>query len=229
MKRGTAIVVILILIISLAIIIFSSSELSKPLKTGTQEVENAEELKSYINIEPCGSTPDGNYIIKITNNNSEPIYISTLNTTYTNKDGNTVEKDFTSGKGIAVNSFSEIVIYNSDLGEEYAQSLTHDFNYNLSDISSYTKYYLYKNFEINANNTGDKITLQVKNNNDEISKDLSINVLYYENGQIVNCVTVNSEKGSTIPPGESTSINVDYPSVEFDSYEVYFINASRNI
>ena len=88
------------------------------------------------------------------------------------------------------------------------------------------------NFEMTSNNTGEQISVQVKNNNDIAFDSITVLVAYYRNGSIVGCVE-GYANDTTTPANGTAYINVYYPEnsnydeVSFDKYETYLIEASK--
>ena len=185
------------------------------------------DLEENIEVEALGIAENGDFVIKVTNNNDEAVNIESVETIFKDEDGTFIKKVETYDMFFCVDANSEVIVYNWGYDEDFSQYAEYEFEVSLSNIGDS---FLYNNFEILSTDTGDQISIQVTNNNSESIESMEVNVAYYLNGTIVGIESGYSD--STVAEGENAYINVDYPvdsdydEVEFDEYEVYLISAN---
>lgn len=192
--------------------------------------QTEDELKENIEIEALGITKSGDFAIKVTNNNDVPVNIDTVSTIFKDENGTFMEKVETYDSYICIDANSETIVYDWGFDEDFSQYQNYEFSFDLSNIA---EDFLYSNFEVSSTDTGDQISVQIKNNNSESVESIDVNVVYYENGSIVG-IQSGYSYDSTIAEGESAYINVYYPEdadyneVSFDEYEIYITQADKS-
>lgn len=209
----------------------TSSTTSTNIETGKQETTSNDELQKNVTVEALGMTKDGSFAFKIKNNNSQAVYIDTVNTIFKDADGNFMEKAQSYAQYFGIPANSEIVNYAWGYDKDFSQYPNYEFEVELSGdwMSENT---VVDNFEITGNNTGKQISVQLNNNNDVSLESVNVLVAYYQNGTIVGCE--NGYTNSTTAANGTAYINVDYPKdskykeVQFDDYKVYLIEASKS-
>jgi len=142
-----------------------------------------------------------------------------------------MEKANSDSQFFGIKANSELILYCSGFKKDFSKYTSHEFEFELS--SEYmSQRIVVDNFEIIANNTGEQISVQVKNNNDIEIGNIKILVAYYKNGEVVGCE--NGYEFETNTKAQGTAyINVEYPEdskykkVEFDDYEAYLIEANK--
>ena len=195
------------------------------------EVDNTEKLKENVAVEGLGITANGDFAFKITNNNSEPVYIDSVNVVFKDADGNFALKEDGYVSYFAIPANTEVVNYVWGYGQDFSQYTNYDFEVQMSEYRSEDDI-LCDNFEITSNNTGDQIAVEVKNNNDEAVRSMNIVVAYYQGDNIVGVETGDAYEETSA--GGTAYANVDYPvdddynEISFDKYEVYFLGADKS-
>ena len=195
------------------------------------EVDNTEKLKENVAVEGLGITANGDFAFKITNNNSEPVYIDSVNVVFKDADGNFALKEDGYVSYFAIPANTEVVNYVWGYGQDFSQYTNYDFEVQMSEYRSEDDI-LCDNFEITSNNTGDQIAVEVKNNNDEAVRSMNIVVAYYQGDNIVGVETGDAYEETS--DGGTAYANVDYPvdddynEISFDKYEVYFLGADKS-
>ena len=142
-----------------------------------------------------------------------------------------MEKVSSDSQFFGIEANTETVIYASGFKKDFTKYPNYEFEFELS--SEYmSRDIVMDNFELLANNTGEQISVQVKNNNDIEVENIHLLVAYYKNGKIVGCV--DGYDFDTKAKAQGTSyINISYPEdnqydeVEFDDYKVYLIKANK--
>ena len=206
-----------------------NSTTSTNIETGKQETISNEELRKNITIESLGIAKNGDFIIKVTNNNEIPVCFSTLETIFKDKDNNFMKKEATDNSFFGVDAKSETIVFNNGYNEDFSQYPNYEFNFEFANIYDN---FVYNNFEVTANNTGSQISVQVKNNNDVSLSNIDVNVVYYANGEVVGCETGYCQ--TTTSANGTAYINVEYPKdskynkVKFDDYKAYIVQASKD-
>ncbi len=202
---------------------------STNINTGKQETISNEDLRKNIAIEGLGTTKNGDFAIKITNNNEIPVCFATVETIFKDKDNNFMKKANTDSSFFGVSAKSETIVFNNGYSEDFSSYPNYEFSFEFANIYDD---FIYDNFEITANNTGKQISVQVKNNNDVALENITVNVVYYASGKVVGCETGYCQ--TTTSANGTAYINVDYPEdsryreVKFDDYKTYLIQASKD-
>lgn len=178
-----------------------------------------------------GLTENGDFAFKVKNNNNQAIFIETVNIIFKDSDGNFMEKVQSEAQYFGIGANSEIINYAWGFDKDFSKYPNYEFELSLAGEWG-AENIVVDNFEITANNTGEQISVQVKNNNDCSLSSIDVLVVYYRNGDIVGCV--DGYEGSTTTQANGTAyINVDYPEnsnyqeVPFDTYETYLIGANK--
>lgn len=210
--------------------LYSNEDADSILEEGLTSNQTEDELKENIEIEALGITKSGDFAIKVTNNNDVPVNIDTVSTIFKDENGTFMEKVETYDSYICIDANSETIVYDWGFDEDFSQYPNYEFSFDLSNIA---EDFLYSNFEVSSTDTGDQISVQIKNNNSESVESIDVNVVYYENGSIVG-IQSGYSYDSTIAEGESAYINVYYPEdadyneVSFDEYEIYITQADKS-
>lgn len=206
------------------------SDTSNNSRERSQKTISDEELKSNIEIEPLGIVKNGDFVIKVNNNNDVPICISDLEVIFKDNNNNFIEKKEVDSSFFGIDKKSETVVYVYSYSDDnFTKYSNYEFNYEFANIYDS---FVYSNFEINANNTGKQISVTVKNNNDIDLSSILVNVVYYFDNQIVGCETGYANQTTTSANG-TAYINVDYPEnsdydkVKFNDYKVYLVQAGK--
>lgn len=199
--------------------------------TGKQETVTDDGLKSNIVIKSIGITKNGDFAFSIENNNNQNVYIDTINVVFKDEDGNFMKKESSDAQFFGVKANSKIVNYVWGYDEDFSKYPNYEFEIELSSdwiIENET----IDNFEVISNNTGEQISVQVKNNNDFSLRSIMVLVAYYKDDKIVGCVNGYANDTTTSANGIAY-INVDYPEdseydeVQFDNYEIFLISADK--
>lgn len=199
--------------------------------TGKQETVTDDELKSNIIIKNIGITKNGDFAFSIENNNNQNVYIDTINIVFKDENGNFMKKESCDAQFFGVKANSKIINYVWGYDEDFSKYPNYEFEIELSSdwiIENET----IDNFEIISNNTGEQISVQVKNNNDFNLSSIKVMVAYYNDDKIVGCVNGYANDTTTSANG-TAYINVDYPEdseydeVQFDDYEIFLISADK--
>lgn len=199
--------------------------------TGKQETVTDDELKSNIVIKSIGITKNGDFAFSIENNNNQNVYIDTINVVFKDEDGNFMKKESSDAQFFGVKANSKIINYVWGYDEDFSKYPNYEFEIELSSdwiIENET----IDNFEVISNNTGEQISVQVKNNNDFDLRSIIVLVAYYKDDKIVGCVNGYANDTTTSANG-TAYINVDYPEdseydeVQFDDYEIFLISADK--
>lgn len=239
-------IVLILCIIATVVILIMNKDTNKVANTGTiyydtsdfdttyfdtynSNQTNEAKLKENIKIEYAGITKSGDFIIKVTNNNSVPVHISEITTIYKDGNGTFMKKETSNDKYFGIEANSETYVHNWGYQENFAQYAKYEFDFNFSGdwVSGNS---IIGNYEIKANNTGKNIALEIKNNNYVSIEDIKVGVVFYEAGQIVGYEN-GYDYDNTTNSGMSAYINVEYPKnknydkVKFDNYKVYILNA----
>lgn len=203
---------------------------STNIETGKQETISNEELVKNVTAEALGITANGDFAFKVKNNNSQAVYIDTINTVFKDSNGNFMEKAKSQDQFFGIAANSEVINYARGFDKDFSKYSNYEFEVELSG-NWMSERKLVNNFEIIANNTGKQISVQVKNNNDVLVSNISIIVAYYKDGKIVGCE--NGYANDTTTKANGTAyINIDYPEdshyqeVQFDKYETYLLEAT---
>lgn len=101
------------------------------------------------------------------------------------------------------------------------------------DVEQTTEYESFvKLLTIKHNNTGEKITVQITNDNDKEIEEIQVAVVFYENNQVVG---YESDVEYDVKSGRSANFDLDYPydseydDVYFDTYKVFINSATTYI
>lgn len=201
------------------------------IKTGKENKTDKNELKKNIKIEALGIATNGDFVFKVNNANDQPVFLNTINIIFKDKDGNFMEKAESESQFFGIKANSELILYSSGYEKDFSKYSNHEFEFELS--SDYmSKDIIIDNFEIIANNTGEQIAVQLKNNNDIEVKNTHILVVYYKSGKVVGCID-GFEFDTNTKANETTYINVGYPedsrykTIEFDDYKTYLIKSEK--
>lgn len=241
-EKGKSIVGIVLGSIVVVLVIFTymniekeidniSSTTSTNIETGKQQITNNSKLKEQIKIETLGIAINGDFIFKVSNDNNQTIFLDTVNVIFKDENGNFMEKVESDSQFFGIGANAELILLASGYKKDYSKYPNYEYEFELS--SEYmSRNCIVDDFELLANNTGEQISVQVKNNNDIEVEDIHILVAYYKGGQIVGCVDGYDFDTKTKVEG-TAYINVEYPEdskyneVQFDDYKVYLVKADK--
>ena len=241
-EKGKSIAGIILCVITILLVIVTLQDIfntfnnvetttSTNVETGRQETTNNEELKKNITVEAIGLTENGDFAFKIKNNNNQAVFIDTVNTIFKDANGNFMQKAESNAQFFGIGANSEIINYAWGYDTDFSKYPNYEFEIELSS-EWMAEDIVVDNFEITSNNTGEQISVQVKNNNDIAFDSITVLVAYYRNGIIVGCVEGYANNTTTAANG-TAYINVYYPEdsnydeVSFDTYETYLIEANK--
>lgn len=180
-----------------------------------------------INFEKVAITKNGDFIIKVTNNNSTNVAIYNIVTIFKDSEGNFMEKVESNCTFACIPANSFTYIYNKSYDRSMAQYDNYEFSCEILD--NYNDGFVYSGIEINANDTGKQISVTAKNNSGKDLSRCNIVVLFYNSDEIVG---ISEGFGyDSIVNGSNYYFNVDYPEdtnykkIPFDKYEVYYVGA----
>ena len=182
-----------------------------------------------IDFQHIGITKSGDFVIKVTNNNEEPVCLSSIKTIFKDANGNFALTKEADQSFVTIPAKGVTYVYDWGFKENYAQYPTYEFSCELANIADS---FVSDGIKITSNNTGKQVAVTLANNSGFSISDARVVVLYYQ-GDII----VGAESGyanQTVSAGNNAYINVDYPddsnykNVSFDKYEVYFINAHKS-
>lgn len=207
----------------------NSNEVKKTEKKSKELTDD--EIKAKLKVEYVGIGANGDFVIKITNNNDKTIMIDSIDTIFKDSNNIFVKKATTYDQWFGVQPNKTIFVYNSGFKEDFSQYSNYDFNVNIETSSYILEKKHVDNFDITSNDSGKQIAVEIKNNNNFSVEDVSINVVYYKDGNIVGIESGSDIMSNATQPQGTTYINVEYPEdsnykkVEFDQYEVCLISA----
>lgn len=189
-----------------------------------------EEIKKNIKVEHAGTTVNGDFVLKITNNNDSTVIIDNIETIFKDENNVFAQKERTYDSWFGIQANKTIYVYNSGFQKDFSIYPNYEFNINLCS-DSVAKSYCVDSFDIKANDSGNQIAVEVKNSNNISVKDIQLNAIYYKNEQIVG-IESGSDILSNATSSQSTSyINIEYPEdskynkIDFDKYEVFLISS----
>jgi len=205
-------------------------ETNENVSNNTNKKLTDDEIKSNIQVEYAGIAENGDFVLKVTNNNDKTIIIDSIETIFKDENNVFAQKETTYNQWFGIQPQKTIYVYDWGFQKDFSKYPNYEFNINLCS-DSIEKAYLVDNFEITANNSGEQIAVEVKNNNSVSVENIQVNAIYYKDGKIVG-IKSGSDILSNSTASQSTSyINVDYPEdsqyndVAFDNYEVYLISS----
>lgn len=192
--------------------------------------QTEEEIKNNIEAEELGYTESGDFVIRVKNNNDNPVYIDNINVNFFDENETFMTKENTYDSYFCIPAKGEIVTYVWGYEKELEK-----YPITKIDILLLEPFYTYytENFEIESNDTGEQMAISIKNNNDSELDCISVNVLYLENDKVVGIESGTSYDEGIQPNGGMAYINVDYPSdrdydeVQFDDSKVYITSAYK--
>ena len=184
-----------------------------------------------IKIEKVGIAKNGDFVIKITNNNNGPACISEISVDFKNKDGVFELSKSAYEMFFVVPAGGTTYNYVSDYDNiDFSKYPNFQFNCELAgDIISRDQ--VYNGIELQANDVNKKLAVTLKNNSGKAIKEVDLIAVYYKNNEIVG-VEDGHIYNKTIKNGSEGYTNIDYATdrqyddVAFDKYEVYFLNAT---
>lgn len=208
-----------------------SSTTSTNIETGKQQTTNNSKLKEQIKIETLGIATNGDFIFKVSNKNNQTVYLDTVNVIFKDENGNFMEKANSDSQYFGIGANEELILLASGFKKDYSKYPNYEYEFELSSEFMSSRRVV-DNFELLANNTGEQVSVQVKNNNDLEVGNIHILVAYYKSGKIVGCVD-GYDFDTKIKAQGTAYINVEYPEdskykrLEFDDYKVYLVNTDK--
>ena len=186
-----------------------NSTTSTNIETGKQQTTKNSELKEQIKIETLGIATNGDFVFKVSNSNNQTVFLDTVNVIFKDENGNFMEKVDSDSQYFGIGANAELILYASGFKKDYSKYPNYEYEFELSsEFMSSNR--VVDNFELLANNTGEQISVQVKNNNDLEVDNIHILVAYYKSGKIVGCVDGYDFDTKTKAQG-TAYINVEYP------------------
>lgn len=182
-----------------------------------------------IDIRQIGITEFGDLVIEVTNNNDGHVCISNVNTIFKDENGNFVKKVQSAQSFICIPAHSSTLVYDSAYEGDFSNYATCEFSCELANIS---ESFLYGNLEIKASNTGEQIAVTVTNNNNEAIDSCELIAAFYRDEKLV--AISEGSSSDVVSKGENAYININYPydkdyeNIDFDTYKVYFVQASKD-
>ena len=190
-----------------------------------------EKLKENIKIEYVGMTKAGDFVMKVVNNNDEPVHISEITTIYKDANDTFMKKATSNNQYFGIEANSETYVHNWGYKENYAQYPKYEFDFSFSGSWNFNDSVI-GNYEVKANNTGEHIAVEIKNNNSKSIRNVAVGTVFYKDNQIVGYVN-GYDYDNTTANGKSVYVNVAYPQdsnykdVAFDDYKVFVLNAEK--
>lgn len=226
-----------ILVLCLLLIGYSYSD-NKRITTSTSTIKKEtlkteEEIKANILTEEVGITKNGDYVVKLINNNNEQVYIEDVTVNFFNEKGVFQKKENVSDSFFCIPANSEILTY--IWGYEQSFEKYDKSEINISTGKPFYAYYT-ENFEIKTNDTGEQIAVEVINNNKRKLDCITVNVAFFKDGKIVGIERGISYDEEIDAEGGKAYINIDYPTnsnnirnkeIEFDKHEIYLTSAYK--
>lgn len=234
MKKTLKFITLSVIMVLLVVTMTGCTSTDNETKTtstniGSNNKESEENLKENIKIESLGIAKNGDLVFKVINNNSNPVYINTVDIVFKDNAGNFVQKASSEIQYFTVEGNSEVVNFAYGYEKEFDKYSNYEFEFELS--SSYMqKTHITSNFEIIANDTNKQIAVSVKNNNEKDIKTMAVLVAFYKNEKIVGCQYEFND--TTIGANKTGYMNVRYPEdsnceeISFDRYKAYLLEAS---
>ena len=192
--------------------------------SGSKEVQVSVD---EVSIEKIGLTKAGDLVVKVTNNNEGSVCLSEIKANFKDEDGNFVVSKEADSSYIVIPGKSSMITYFWGYDENYSDYPNVTFQTELSNISNS---FAHEGIELSSKNTGKQIAVTLKNTSGKKITDARVVVIYYKDGNVVGAESGYTDQSAN--NGEETYINVSYASdenyddVNFDTYEVYYVNAS---
>lgn len=189
-----------------------------------------EEIKKNIQVESAGITASGDFVLKVTNNNDDTVIIDNIETIFKDENNVFAQKEQTNDSWFGIQAHKTIYVYNWGYKKDFTQYPNYEFNVNLCS-NRVAKSYCVDNFEMKANNSGEQIAVEVKNNNNSSVENIEVNAIFYKNGEIVGIVSGSDILSNSTSSQSSSYINIEYPKdskyneIDFDNYEVFLISS----
>lgn len=230
---GITVVVLVLLILVFARGNTSPSSANPGISISTDNniITNKDSISTdKIVMEKVGITKSGDFVIKVTNNNTSPVCIATVYTIFKDENNTFVEKVESSIWGICLSSNSSTLIYNDGYGKNFDKYPNYEFECELAYYdSTYSEDFIFDGLNISSKNTGKQIAVTITNNSGRALYDCEIVVAYYKDSKIVGIESATSD-GIT-NNNSNAYLTVDYAedkhynNVSFDTYEIYYIGA----
>lgn len=199
--------------------------------SNTSKKLSDDEIKNNIQVEYVGIAANGDFVLKVTNNNDKTVMIDSIDTIFKDESNAFVQKETTYNQWFGIQPQKTIYVYDWGFEKNFSQYPNYEFNINLATSSYILESKIADNFEVTANNSGEQIAVEVKNNNEFSVEDVRVNVIYYKDGNVVGIAMGSDIMSNATASQGTTYINVDYPEdskyadVAFDNYEVCFLAA----
>lgn len=190
--------------------------------------DSSHPTKEKINFEKVGITKSGDFVIKVTNSNDSNVLLNNISTIFKDSEGNFVEKVDSYCSPVCIPAHSFTYIYNDAYYSKNMKKYeNYDFSFEIED--SFSDYFIYSGIEFNATDTKKQISVTAKNNSGNDLDSCQIIILFYKENELVGIES--KYEYESVQNGESYYFNVDYPTdsnykkIDFDKYEIYYINA----
>ena len=180
-----------------------------------------------IKIEKVGITKAGDLVIKIFNNNKKPVCLDSVKANFKDASGNFALKAESDSSFIVVPAEGATMTFFWGFEKDFSKYTDVQFKTEFSNIS---EDFADHGISVSANNTGSQIAVTLKNDSGKTIDSANVVAVYYVGNEVVGVETGYDD--SKVSDGEEAYINVDYPDdsdyedVNFDRYEVYYVNAS---
>ena len=186
-----------------------------------------------VDVEQVCYTPNGILVVKITNNNSKEICLSSVSAIYKDSDGNVGLTCESTVSNIVIPAHSYIMTtFDMPANKDYKNYSDLTFSKQLAGNSpKFTS----ENIDVSYIDTGKKIAITLKNNTGEIIGYPKAHVFFYRGNEIVGMgVAKNKDDDDVLTPnGSEEYLNLKYidesskssEKLEFDRYEIYFLGA----
>jgi len=209
----------------------SNENVSTNTSKSTNKKLTDDEIKANIQVEYAGISANGDFVLKVTNNNDKTVIIDGIDTIFKDEKNVFAEKAQIQDRYFGIQAHKTIYVYDWGFEKDFSKYPNYEFSVNLANSSYILESTTVDNFEITANNSGEQIAVEIKNNNDFSVEDVRINTVYYKDDKIIGIQSGTDIMSNATPSQGTTYINVEYPEdsnyseVSFDNYEVYLISA----
>lgn len=198
-------------------------------ETGKNDESNKKASVENILIEKAGITNSGDFVVKVTNNNSKAVCLSGITVNFMDQDGTFQLSEHSYQSFICIPAGGTTYVYLWNYDKDYNKYPEYEFKTEFANIADN---FVYNGIDIQSTNTGEQIAVTLTNNSMRTIEYPKVVVVYYKNGTIVGVEEGTSNVSSgKISNGAKAYLNVDYAkdsnynNVSFDKYEVYYISA----
>ena len=199
---------------------------SKGTSKSNQNTKKAS--KDKIELEAIGLTEAGDFVVKVTNNNDVEVGLSDIVVNFMDENGNFALTKNAQQSFIKLSAQKTAYVYVWGFGEDFSKYPTYELSCEIANIADS---FVADGVSITSNNTGTQIAVTLQNDSEYSITSAKVVVLYYKDG-----IIVGAEEGyssTTTSVGNNVYVNVEYPedanydAIDFDTYEAYFLGASK--